>query len=85
MYRDRIQDFTNTSTYPECRDNECRLYIYINKKYSLFSTDHHLSKFWKREDCTGYTWLLEDFIRRYSKFWSFSKFDLLKGPFYFPN
>ena len=33
MYRDRIRDFTNTSTYPECRDircqdNECRLYIY---------------------------------------------------------
>jgi len=27
MYRDRIRDFTNTSTYPECRDNECRLYI----------------------------------------------------------
>ena len=31
MYRDRIRDFTNTSTYLECRDircqdNECRLY-----------------------------------------------------------
>ena len=31
IYRDIIRDFTNTSTYPECRDircrdNECRLY-----------------------------------------------------------
>jgi len=26
MYRDRIRDFTNTSTYPDCRDNEGRLY-----------------------------------------------------------
>ena len=26
MYRDRIWDFTNTSTCPECRDIECRLY-----------------------------------------------------------
>mgnify|MGYP000110810901 FL=1 len=27
MYRERIRDFTNTSTYPECRDNDCRLYF----------------------------------------------------------
>jgi len=32
MYRDIIQDFTNTPTYPDCRDtrcrdNECRLYF----------------------------------------------------------
>jgi len=25
MYRDRIRDFTNTSTYPECRDTWCRV------------------------------------------------------------
>ena len=24
MYRDRILDFTNTSTYPECQDIQCR-------------------------------------------------------------
>ena len=24
MYRDRIPDFANTSTYPECRDSRCR-------------------------------------------------------------
>jgi len=37
MYRDRIRDFTNTSTYPacrdtRCRDNECRLYLSSNPR-----------------------------------------------------
>ena len=43
MYRDRIRDFTNTSTYPDCRDNEGRLYTLNHRLYetvaSLFLGD----------------------------------------------